>query len=204
MRGLEEQGFTGKPELVSSKELDAAIRGGDLEMYRGVGSNDPELAKKYLTDFQSGDLHPGTGMWGSGTYAAVPVADANAQGPAFGKISPKKFTRADGEEIETPFGEARAYATAGHEHGWVFRMALRKDARIGKYDDLVKEQERFIARLERQGASEDKIAWHRGFGRWATAAGYDGFFINATNSQSGYFVLLNRTAVRVQRKAIKP
>ncbi|HEX6970221.1 MAG TPA: hypothetical protein VF174_15610 [Micromonosporaceae bacterium] len=76
----EAQGFTGKPEVVSRAEFDRAVRAGEVtETHRGI---DGPNAQRYAEEFRSGDLHPGTGTYGAGTYVATSSAYLDEFQPA--------------------------------------------------------------------------------------------------------------------------
>lgn len=64
----EEQGFNGKPQIVSRDEFDRAVAAGEVtELHRGIlGEN----AGQYAEEYRSGPHWPGMGAYGSGTYAA--------------------------------------------------------------------------------------------------------------------------------------
>lgn len=64
----EDFGFAGLPSVETTAEIDAAIRSGDRELFRGI--NGPVA---YADQFRYGDLHDaprGTSVYGSGTYVA--------------------------------------------------------------------------------------------------------------------------------------
>lgn len=205
LRALQEQGFTDPGDLVERDEIDAAIRGGDLEMYRGVGSEDEAMARKFAEDFQSGELFAGKGMSGNGTYVAVPAKESTESSrgqPVFGEISSTQVrTEAEQDtQDDGPFEGAREYARE-HEHGWVVRMAMRKDARFGDYDTLKAESETLVEQLRSAGQNTE-ADFYSDVGRYAVARGFDGYFIGRVNSKQGYAVILNRSALRIQRELL--
>jgi hypothetical protein len=184
---LDQQGFTGKPHVVSSDTLDAYIADGEVEILRGMGTH----GLKYAEQFMDGDLYAGYGVYGNGTYFA---AGENAKLVSFGY--------------------------AGGEGGAVMRATIRKDAKVITYADArnlcsydlyVKEYSQVERELERNADLVDgdplKIPaeLHTAYkqavsdaysdvGRVAAIYGYD-VIHEPTND---YYVVLNRTAVRVQ------
>lgn len=61
---LKEQGYDGKPRVVSTDEMDALIKNGWSESFRGLTD------KKYTEQFREGNLYAGFGVYGNGTYTA--------------------------------------------------------------------------------------------------------------------------------------
>ncbi|MGH2353395.1 MAG: hypothetical protein ACRDI2_20065 [Chloroflexota bacterium] len=59
-----EQGFDGLPHIVSAQELDAYVRTGEIELFRGIS------AARYAEQLRSGELYGGQGAYGGGIYAA--------------------------------------------------------------------------------------------------------------------------------------
>lgn len=172
-RLLTAQGYGGLPEVVSREEMDRRVGAGWPEMWRGVSDSQHGTAAENAEQYRSGKLYPGSGIFGNGTYAAVDPK--TALGYADGEI---------GRDFHTTPG--------------VIRIALRPDARVIDFDELVELYPHLNrgVRQDQRGALDDP-------GRLATALGYDAIAAQPRNAnyRDGrvmYYVILNRTAVVVQ------
>jgi hypothetical protein len=184
---IREQGFDGLPHTVASAELNRYVQAGEREIFRGVSN------AVYADAFRTGDFFVGRGSYGSGMYAV---------------------------------GGTQALAIArGHAgHGVILRMVIKRGARIGDYDELqeaaYRAREDAIARIRTAGGPTVQAAVDRGdeveakrlatmydtlaeaehakyddIGRFAAYHGFDAVHV----ADRDYYVILNRTAVRVQR-----
>lgn len=123
-------GYDGKPLMVSKNEFDELVASGKfIEMNRGLASTGQILAQKAISDFKTGPLFNGRGIYGDGTYF-----DWN-KGP-------------DGK-----FNVAIEYANGNEKN--VFRALLPKDAKIvdaivmeDVFDELVEKFGNSIADLD--------------------------------------------------------
>jgi hypothetical protein len=61
---IEQQGFDGFPLVVSKAELDACVRTGEIELFRGLA------AASHADQLRTGPLYVGQGTYGGGIYAA--------------------------------------------------------------------------------------------------------------------------------------
>lgn len=184
---VEEQGFDGLPQVVSSRQLDAYVRAGEIEVFRGV--SDP----LYATALRYGRFFVGRGSYGSGMYAVGGIEG---------------------------LGRARHYSG----HGVVLRMTLKPGVRLAVHDDLLEaayharenairriraEEEatrRLTTEVERRHSKshydrlvETEHAKYDDLGRYGAYLGFDGLHIG----EREYYVLLNRSAVRVQREDLR-
>lgn len=172
-RLLAAQGYDGLPEVISREEMDRRVDAGWPEMWRGVGGSQYGTAAENAEQYRSGKLYPGSGIFGNGTYAAV--APQTALAYVDGDI---------GRDFHTTPG--------------IIRIALRPDARVVDFDELVEQYPHLNqgTRQGKRGALDDP-------GRLATALGYDAIAAQARNvdyrdGRVMYYVILNRTAVAVQ------
>jgi hypothetical protein len=177
-----DQGFDGKPQVVD--DLDQYVATGEPELFRGT------KGEGYAEQLQSGDYFPGLGCYGNGTYMAY------------------------GPEAKN---EARKYATTDGE---IVRCTLHKDAKTINYNDLENKMTEYaktfqsdmnkakinndtkeIERLTRLGTTVND------FGHFAAAQGYDAivkeFKVLGADTGEKYYVVLNRTAMRIQKKILK-
>lgn len=198
------QGFTGKPQLRTSQELDADIASGDIEVFRGLSASGRTPGSTFANDYRNGDYYAGNGIFGHGHYAA----GYNSSRSRAGAISVAKKYK-------------------GNSNGALIRMAIRKDAKIVDHDDIEREKIQWrsdnqsaIRRLEtaqRTGrlSTADQADLDRrrradfalsDVGAFAASRGYDVIRVSpgAAKSQSNgtgstpFYVILNRTATKVQ------
>lgn len=172
-----EQGFDALPQVVTEADLDAAIAGGDIELWRGV------QREYYIERFVDGEYHAGNGMYGNGTYAASVYAWAEDYA---------------GERYADPKNPATSpfvRDASGEPERLVMRMALSKDAKIldansagfnsGGADRAVAP----YSRSDDEGVQEVR----KDVGRSAAASGYD-----AMKVTDNYYVIFNRGALKVE------
>jgi len=195
-----DQGFDGKPDVVSEDELNAAVANGDREFYRGTMEGS---GTQFSDAFKDGEYYAGYGGYGNGTYmaysdlAGAALAETRGYGDSAMHIAVKK---------DAKIGNYNKI--------------------VNEADDLARETQKEIARLSGQvgpgmsmvqyGAINTKIKEkqnlldiYKDYGKYAVTKGYDGFDVSASRSTAGdfnyagYFVLLNRTAARVSTQLFK-
>lgn len=183
-----QQGFDGKPRVVSKAELDALLKDGHPEVYRGVtDARDVNMktvrtAEQIQEDMRTGDAYYGTGIYGNGYYWGSPELAAQYA------------------------GESSKNATA--------RAALDKDAKVvDAWKDLLPEHEKFMASLKGHPDEERMRDVYGDMGRYAAARGYDAIIIdpNSLNDRLGkphtnekpWYNVLNRTAMVVEEAGKK-
>jgi hypothetical protein len=111
------QGFTGKPQLVTKKEMDGLVRDGATELHRGASGAGPsgKSAAAVHNQFRGGDYFAGHGHFGNGTYAG-----------------PDRQRSVDFYSDGTP--------------GSMLRLAVRKDAKVATFSKVFDEQEAWLAK----------------------------------------------------------
>lgn len=184
---LEEIGFGGLPHLVSRLELDAFIRRGEVELFRGVTG--PEFADA----LRRGRLYAGTGAAGNGIYTVIAARQDYARTKAtelgtMVRMSLKAGARVvDDATLDLEMGDelARMYGTADEQIA-----RLRATAPASGRREAV---EREIARIGRE-ADRRELLLYTDPGRFAAFKGYDAVRIEAR----GVYLVLNRTALRVE------
>ena len=220
----EQQGFDRLPQVLSKAELDSFVAKGEQELYRGMRNLGDDIAEQYRT----GAYYPGTGIYGNGTYTAEAVIDGIAdaglrvaqhyagnngyilrmtirsdakvityQDAAEGARRAALALEEEKHAITRALAEFRTELHARAEYQFSHLKTLSDDAanallkeRAAIYD---KEFERVAIR---QDAIDSEISFVSDPGRWATSEGYDA--INVA-TQDPYWVILNRSATRVQR-----
>lgn len=76
-----QQGFTGKPQVVSKDEMDAAVAAGGTEMFRGARGDGKTTAASQLDAYRTSEAPFNTGgQYGAGTYFASRKATAAGYG----------------------------------------------------------------------------------------------------------------------------
>lgn len=82
---LRDQGFDGRPHVANKDQLDRFIAQGEIELFRGVrgGPNGPG---EYADQFRDGELFPGLGIFGNGTYTARDVNKARGYADPDGAV----------------------------------------------------------------------------------------------------------------------
>jgi SPP1 gp7 family putative phage head morphogenesis protein len=177
------RGFNGLPTLTSKSGMDALISAGThIEMLRGVKPTGTMKAKELTDELKQGVHHPGFGCFGSGTYA-----DSNKSSNANYRLD----------------NRARQYA--GYD-GDIVRIALPKDAKIIKHSELeAKVGVQPSNYTTHHNRHNEQDAW---LGVQAVLAGYDAIHIDGRSSRhgdygQGFYVILNRSVVTIQRESAK-
>lgn len=166
---LKEQGFDGKPRVVTSAEMDALIKNGWSESFRGVTDT------KFTNQFRDGDLYAGYGVYGNGTYSAYGGDKALS--------TARKYAGVDGGVMRmalNPNAKVIDFEDLSkmYDDDWYDDIS----ARIGKAAGEAKK--RLQAELNMNIAMDKS----------GVLNGYDA--IRVPNEQ--YYVILNRTSVAVQ------
>jgi hypothetical protein len=182
----QQQGFHGKPRVVTRQEMDDLIvQHGWKMLHRGINHHDPAQADAWAEEFRSGDRqYAGLGAFGNGTYTSVDRHTAENYGARRGGVD--------------------------SERAGMLRIALNPDARVITTTELnammQADQDREEAKsLEALGDTPAKRAEYfrqhairrqvlADEGRYAAAHGYDA--IKAANGN--VYVILNRSAVAVE------
>ena len=218
------QGYNAKPDVLTRSQIDAYVKAGEVEVFRGTTTRDNPDA--YSESYRSAPEHyPGYGTYGNGTYTAEDYR--MAQGYAGG---------------------------AGSGIGTVLRMTIKADAKIGDYNQLSNDRrtglnalrqspgfqiyERALASLQSQRRAvaadkvisrEEKVAQIEAIGKrydrvivrrdreypangtiyhdvgaYATSLGYDGVRVDRGGAGRDFLVIYNRGATRVQDTSIFP
>ncbi len=169
------RGFDGKPTLANSKDVDAMIKDGGIELYRGVSEYRGKSSSDLVDQFKNGECFYGMGIYGNGIYTMSSLKNSD----------PKK--------------SAINYSS-GSDEG-VMRMVLPKDANVidsGKLDEIGFDVE---AQIEKhamgKSPKEESDIYSSQItepGRLAAMLGYDAIHVK----RNGMFIILNRSKVRVE------
>jgi hypothetical protein len=138
---LDEQGFNGKPVIVSSAEYQKAIDSGAVPLFRGVAGDTPQQVDEFVTQLLNGDTpYVGRGMFGDGTYftdkgtTALKFAKEDRVGNPinFGKtidaaLSPQARV-IDLEDIRTQFQSTTTMTPAQRELYYSYPQDFYEDA----------------------------------------------------------------------------
>jgi len=193
---IKEQGFDGKPDVVTASELNEFVNSGERELYRGVSRGE------YAEELMYGDsFETGTGMHGAGLYT-VYGENADSTAMYFGAKQGENATiirmslKKDANVIsESALKEEMEGWLASRESVKVDPDTLRTQAfaAANRGDNKTANnlmQASYIA--EQHGDVVGHIATGDR-GRFAAASGYDAIDV----SEQGYMVVLNRSALRI-------
>jgi len=181
---LDEQGFNGKPKVVSAAEYKKAVDSGALPLHRGVAGDTPEQVDQFVAQLLTGDTpYIGRGMFGDGTYFADTTQVA------------LKFAKEDRVGNPINFGKT-------------IEAALDPNARIGYMDDIKQE---FMSTTKMSQAQKDFYYsypqdFYEDASMWAASNGYDVIRIKnpVVNWETmeaipdTYTIVLNRTALIIK------
>jgi SPP1 gp7 family putative phage head morphogenesis protein len=181
---LDEQGFNGKPRVVSAEEYKKAVDSGAMPLHRGVAGDTPEQVDQFVAQLLTGDTpYVGRGMFGDGTYFTDKPSTA------------LKFAKED------RFGNPI-------EFGRTIDAALDPRAKIAFLDDI---KEEFMSTTRMTQAQKDFYYsypqdFYEDASMWAASNGYDAILVRnpVVNWQSQealpdlYTIVLNRTALIIK------
>jgi SPP1 gp7 family putative phage head morphogenesis protein len=181
---LDEQGFNGKPRVVSATEYKKAVDSGAVPLHRGVAGDTPEQVDQFVGQLLTGDTpYVGRGMFGDGTYFTDKPTTA------------LKFAKED--RVGNPI-----------EFGKTIEAALDPRAKIAFLDDI---KEEFMSTTRMSQAQKDFYYsypqdFYEDASMWAASNGYDAILIrnpvvNWETQQALpdlYTIVLNRTALIIK------
>lgn len=194
------QGFDGTPTVVTPEEADALVKAGGIEMWRGVSGYRPDPTKPKITakelaeQFRTGSAHYGQGIYGNGIYAGSDgqqilknYAGDNSDGLIRMVLAPgaKTISHRDAEQLAYEDYQKGADELTAAADKLLSVAPEERDAAYAAYQKL-------------QAAQKDRDAVLRDTSRWAAANGYDAV-VKDFVGRSQYYVLLNRTAVAVEK-----
>lgn len=181
---LDEQGFNGKPRVVSAEEYKKALDSGALPLHRGVAGDTAEQVDQFVGQLLTGDTpYIGRGLFGDGTYFTDTPSTA------------LKFAKEDRVGNPIPFGKT-------------VEAALDPRAKIGYLEDI---QDEFMGSVKMSEAQKQFYYsypqdFYEDASMWAAANGYDAIRIKnpvvnwATQEKipDTYTIVLNRTALIIK------
>src|SRR5260221_427825 len=179
------QRFDGKPDIVSEAALNAHVKSGEVELWRGdtqVGHTD---------DLMMGEHHAGLGVHGSGTYTALASAGGHGVARNYAKSSGndglimRMSVKKDARVIEYDHLKELAHQAVEHAQREEKAAQARGDKAGGEGGRTLN----WLASPHDQGAS-----------RYAVALGYDAINVNTSRSLKGQWIILNRTALRISHQ----
>ncbi len=192
---LAEQHFDTKPKVLSGEEMDRAIKeDGGVELFRSVNEHENRTADQLAEEFRSGDLHPGTGVYGNGTYATPesPVSSTYGKSQLRMVLPPSARTVSYPDILKLRDRQQERYGSQAHQ---IKQELDRAAGDPGRLRQLQQELDRLIAR---QRVSYDP-------GRLAALLGYDaivvpqGYRKGPKSGGAAEYVILNRSALLVQK-----
>lgn len=195
----EEQGFTGKPVVVSTEDFDILAKANPKNViFRGVSD------KRYLSEFIKGDYHPGVGIYGGGEYWGA-GENALIKAKQFAPMGDESFIQ---KAIINPKANIVPYNTIAVEQK-EFLAKIEKDLEDiwDKVDEGLLDRKAAKLEMARLQAAKDLAS---DTGQYAVMRGYDAIYIQTSDSTVGYrslsvdvgsdeLILLNRTAAIVTK-----
>jgi hypothetical protein len=191
------QGFDAPPRVGSTDDLDAAIKTGGVELWRGVTDypgqparsgpyGNPEIparsAGQLIERMRSGPYEPGTGIYGNGYYFST------------------------SQRVGEYFASVAVMRDEKKANGRTVRAVLDPQARVIDYSELNERAKDLNSRTD--VSMSLTMTYLADPGRLATAMGYDAIRIvgkgdGAPNSRADrertQYVVLNRTALLVEK-----
>lgn len=196
-----QQGYDGKPRVVSADEFDAALGRGDVrETWRGMTGTD---AGKYAEQYRTGDFYVGLGINGDGTYVATNKADGEYYGSTLLRIGLSKDAKVvSADDLDREMDAFFAQLDNRRKSAELKRLdeKLLKDLANAK----TARERANIRRKYRDNVfgldSDRSIALQRDPGVFAALRGYDAIEIPKERSPDKHheLIVLNRTATIVQ------
>lgn len=201
----DEQGFHGRPRVVTAEEMDELVQAGWTELWRGLASGDVNQMRTWADQFRgAGEHHPGQGARGGGTYTSTDLGEAQTYTQMdrnrfqlvlipddSGQLMHGYQDATDPDSSPIPYDQ---YNKAGYYnpkmYPGILRIALRPDARTIAWEDLDATWERLVGKVPDESPRYQVLADE---GRLAAALGYDAIVL-----RRGHVIVLNRTAVAVQ------
>lgn len=186
---LRDQGFDGLPHVVD--DLSPYVQAGEIEIWRGVDR------QEYAEQFRSGEVFAGTGVYGNGTYTAMTsdVAKIFAHGGPIMRMAIKKDAKfADHKQLEKEASDSY--------YKRLDEIMDERDRRFEATRNIANREEALKIRAEAKEwakREDNKVRVQTSdLGRFAVLRGYDGIHVDQGGT-GDYYVILNRTAVRVER-----
>ena len=175
-----QQGFTGKPEVLSSEEFDKRVQelvDNAIVMYRGMTDS------AYVDQLKNGEYYGGTGGYGSGIYASSSANYADSY--TVGRDAQNNFT-------------------IGGRHNIAKIVVDRRSVKLITVEEANREYKKY---LEKENAkNDDSIPGQcrkevlSDAGRFLASKGYDGMeitFGNTWQADPPQYVMFNRTALTI-------
>lgn len=205
-----ERGFQGLPDVVTSAEIDARAAAGEQVLYRGVG--EPKFAEM----FKDGEYYSGLGIYGNGTYSAAGSDWALADK---WQDAVRTATEYAGHESAAKGGVMRMTVRPEAKIVGLEQVQREADAfvdeKMARISEITDQQDAIARtlppgtdpltnveyqRLNMEATNLRRTARDFGMdnGRFAAMRGYDIILVPEQN----FHVILNRTAVRVQKEAL--
>lgn len=199
-----QQGFDGRPQVVTAAEFDSAVKAGRVrETWRGLRQRvaGPPPAD-YAEQFRTGELHVGYGINGDGTYVAINKIDGQHYGATLLRIGLRKDAKvisADALDVEMDKYFAANAGRKSEELRALDEKLLKDLARASTARSRANIRRKY--RNEVFGLDPNRsIALQRDPGVFAALRGYDAIEIPKGRSPDHHheMIILNRTATIVQ------
>ncbi len=188
------QGFDGKPRVASKAEVDDLVKSGATEAFRGIIG---DSAVSMLNQFADGDLYVGSGLFGNGTYTAMKQETAQKYGENMMRmaIDPKAKIADFGKTAADMVTERASIEE---------KFKAKRNELFAEYkklaDNDIEGQNAVEAKMELLSAQKDAIvSIYNDLSRYAAMKGIDAISVFQGDKTDLYYIVLNRTAVTVQK-----
>jgi hypothetical protein len=208
-----EQGFDGKPEVVSRAEFDRAVANGEVtETFRGEHdrADGTGSGKEFAEQYRSGEIHNGDGVHGNGKYVATSREVAEIYTDASSSGLSRIGIRSDARVVEIDALRSEMAATYDAASAKGLKRTLADIDRqmydeVTAFDDAGGNTSGRVAiydkyRKMKDAAGGSAVRVNEDPGRFAALRGYDAIHVSGADEPWGQeqFVILNRTAVIVE------
>lgn len=192
------QGFDGKPQIVTKAAMDVLVQGGSDEMWRGVRDVGGLTAKDIHNQLTDGEFYIGSGIYGNGTYLTNKSDTAAGYGPSLIRSTPRKEAKvADYFELEKQMQAEVKKKTEEFDievDKWYSRISeVGKSGDKEKYNQL---REEFYDWRNRENRLINLL---NDSSVYAVMKGIDVVKMPRGDSGESYYIVLNRTAMAIQK-----
>lgn len=173
----EQQGFTGKPQLVDRNTFHAAETASGIRGFRTWGDHGSTTAQDFKRQLSQSDDFEAAGhggrVYGGGTYIAI-------------NSTVKRGTKPDRTECQKAYNDSRMYGSGNRSTATV---TLDPSAKIANYNTMARQFRNETLSVRRRFGSD--------VGAYAAAKGYDAMIAKDAGWGCDYATVFNRTKLIV-------
>lgn len=198
----QDQGFDGKPQLVTQAEYNKLSRQGKIhKIYRGMSAAAGRTGTDFANDYKTGDYFAGVGVFGNGTYASPKKGVANQYARFGGAVMTMGLRKDAKTTTYTQLKNEFNLQVAARKNELVSRISQAQaqfnslmSGSAGK-SQLYKQLKRMRDELDILTNNQREHATLGDIGRFAVSRGYDAFQVDTRGVN--HWIILNRTATYV-------